>query len=247
MTRRRGHGFTLIEMLVAVVILLIFLGAIYGVYSAAQAAMAQTEEQAEVTQTGRALLAQLSAEMTSAYPTPGAETTGFTGEETAATTDRQEDTLTFLTTAHDTAEKPPAGDLCQVRYRMDDPAANETPGLYVELRRTPGLEMEEAEPEVELLSPRVTSFNVLYLPADGDWLTEWPDGPTLPVAVRVELAVQSDRLGAKPMTVTITTNVAMATTPAATTVGGANENAGAGANPGGGAAPGAGGGGNANP
>lgn len=211
---RAKNGFTLIEMMVAILIFGIFISAIYGVYHVAHAALARAEEEEELYQTGRALLAQLSSELASAYPTPKGTTSGFIGEDTAETiTERQEDKLTFLTTAHALSDDAPAGDLCQVRYRMDDPDQNETPGLYLEVNRTPGLEMADTTPEPQMLSPLVKSFNVLYLPADGDWEAEWPDGPTMPVAVRIELLLQSAEPNGKMITLTTTVNLAMATAP----------------------------------
>jgi type II secretion system protein J len=241
--RRVRQGFTLVEMLVAIVIFIIFLGSIYGVYSAAQVSMAKAEESEEVFQTGRVLMARLAAEVISAYPMPGTENTGFVGEDTGnADAEREQDILTLLTTAHGTTDELPAGDLIQLRYRMDDPALNETPGLYLELRRTPGLELEDAQPEAQLLSPRVVSFNVRYWTAEGEEQAEWPDGPTLPAAVMIELAVQSDQPGAKSVAFAEMVNLALATKPAATTAG-ASDNPGE--NPA--ANPGAGGGANANP
>ncbi|HOS42164.1 MAG TPA: type II secretion system protein GspJ, partial [Armatimonadota bacterium] len=125
------------------------------------------------------------------------------------------DQVTFLTTAHALDGEAPAGDLQQVRYRMADAAAGEEPGLYVQVHRTPGLEAEEteteAEPETRRLSARVIGFNVRYLPADGDWLMEWPDGATLPRAARVELTLRSDTDGAAPVVLSATANLAMAT------------------------------------
>jgi type II secretion system protein J len=220
MSRRRGYGFTLIEMMVAIVIFLIFISAIYGVYAAATTSMARTEAHEEVYQTGRVLLAQLSAEFASVYPNPAGTTNGFVGEDTAdAGADREEDRLTFLTTAHAVSEAAPAGDICGVIYRMEDPAQNEEPGLYVETHRTPGLEMEDAETETRRLSARVVGFNVHYWTADGEKLVEWPDSQTLPVAVRVELTLQSVRSGEKPVMLSATTNLALATAPVPATEG----------------------------
>lgn len=220
---QRARGFTLIEMLVAMGIFLIFISAVYGIYTGAATAMTRAEAHQAVYQTGRVLLAQLSAELASAYPQPREATTGFVGEDNAGIeSEHATDQLTFFTTAHAIVDDAPAGDLCQVRYRMADPSANELPGLYLQVNRTPGLEPAAAETEAELepetrrLSARVLGFNVRYLPADGDWLAEWPDGATLPRAVRVDLTLQSDEAGAPPVVLSATTNLAMATAETAT-------------------------------
>ncbi|OPZ84124.1 MAG: Pseudopilin GspJ [bacterium ADurb.Bin429] len=215
---RRSAGFTLIEMLVAMGIFLIFVSAVYGIYAGAATAMARAEAHQAVYQTGRVLLAQVSAELASAYPQPG-EMIGFVGEDNVGMdAEYATDQVTFLTTAHAMNDDAPAGDLLQVRYRMADTAVGEEPGLYIQVNRAPGLEVNdtEVEPETRRLSARVMGFNARYLPADGDWLAEWPDGATLPRAVRVELTLRSDEDSAAPVVLSTTTNLAMATAEAAT-------------------------------
>lgn len=221
MSGRRHHGFTLIEMIVAVMLFLIFITAVYGTLHAGQSSMQRAEEHADLYQTGRVLLAQLSAELAAAYQ-PAAETTSaLIGEDTeGATDDLQADVLTLLTTAHAPYGNQPAGDRCRVTYRIGNEKANTQTGLYVEENFTPGLEVDSAEtPEPRLLSPLVVAINYKYLPAEGEWEAAWTDQQTLPVAVRVELTLRTDKKGAKPLVLVETTNLVMATTPA---TGGAN-------------------------
>lgn len=208
-----GRGFTLIELLVAIVIFLIIIGSIYGTLHAGQQSMARAEEQEDVQQVGRALLAQMSTELACVYHAAG-DTTALVGEDTDGAGDgMQEDRVTLLTTAHAVRDDRVAGDLCRVSYSMADPDQNEEKGLYIEESLTPGLELSDAEPERRLLSSLVVGFNCKYLPVEGDWETEWVDQTTLPVAVRVELVLQSKRPGAKPVVMATTTNLAMATYP----------------------------------
>lgn len=217
---RRTWGFTLTEMLVAMVILLLFMGAIYGTYSAATQSITRVEDQQEVYQTGRVLLAKINNELTCAYQS--ASTTAFQliGEDTPASDDGlQQDTLTFLTTAYPAPSGQPAGDLCQVKYEIGDGStdATSTPtGLYVEENVHPGLEVNTTDaPERKLLSPLVVGVNFLYLPVGGtDWVYEWgSDQTTLPMAIRVELTLQPRNPAAKPVVMTTTANLMMATTP----------------------------------
>jgi len=214
-TRRQAHGLTLLETIVAVVIFMMFTSVVYATYSAAYTAYTRAEEVTEVYQTGRVLLAQMGAELASAYQTPTESTSTLTGEDTNGSSDAlQTDTLTFLTTAHAAYGSAPAGDLCQVTYNMGNGSLDETPGLDVTEDFHPGQEMEDETLEPRLLSPLVVGFNVLYLPVDDDWMTEWVDQTTLPLAVRIELTLQPPRAGAKPIILTSTTNLAMATAPA---------------------------------
>jgi type II secretion system protein J len=206
------YGFTLVELLVAVAIFMLFMGATYGVFHGAYLAMTRTEEEQELYQTGRVLLAQLSAELASAYQPAGDEASALIGEDSdEASADLQQDRLTFLTSAHAVYGEAPAGDVCRVTYMLAEEEVDTPAGFYIEENPLPGLEPEEFEPVRHLLSPRVIGFNCKYLPAEEDWLTEWVDQPTLPAAVRVELVLRAVRPGAKPLVLATTTNLSMAT------------------------------------
>jgi prepilin-type N-terminal cleavage/methylation domain-containing protein len=61
------YGFTLVEIMVATVIFMLFITAVYGTYTAAHSAMTRAEEQEELYQTGRVVLAQLNSELTCTY------------------------------------------------------------------------------------------------------------------------------------------------------------------------------------
>jgi type II secretion system protein J len=207
------RGFTLLEMMVAVMILLVFVTGIYGSYTAAHAAMARAEAQEEVLQAGRVLLAQMTAEVASAYQAAGVTTSAVLGEDTeGAADDAQADRLTVLTTAHAAREDVPAGDLCRVRYALQDTATDETPGLYLEEDFTPDLEPDEYTPERRLLSPRVINLNCEYLAAGAEtWQPDWIDQTALPASVRITLLLKSSAERALPVTLSATVNLAMAT------------------------------------
>lgn len=222
-TRRPVMGFTLIETMVAIVILLIFLSAIYGVFHAAQAGVERAEIQDDLDQTGRVLLGQLSSELISAYQASDATTSSLQGtDDPNSDTDplKQQDQLTFLTTAHHT--DTPSGGLCQVTYLMVGGTGGinnvdgtvDSPGLYLEEVSPPELTLEDSTPTHRLLSPLVVGFNCLYLTVDGTWETEWLDQTTLPRAVRIEITLLAPQPGAQPMVLETTVNPAMTTTPA---------------------------------
>jgi len=212
---RHARGFTLIEMVVAIVIFMLFVTAVYGVYSAANMAIMRVDEQEEIFQTGRVLLEQINTELTSAYQASTATVSSLTGEDTDGASDApQQDTLTFLTTAHAAYGDAPAGDVSQVIYEMGGDTPDDTPGLYVEENFHPGLETPEETPARRLLSPLVVGFNCKYLPAGADWLTEWVGQSTLPVAVRVELTLRPPREDAIPIVLVTTANLMLATVPA---------------------------------
>lgn len=211
----RTHGFTLVEMMVAIVIFLLFISAVYGTYRAANRSIAMAEEQEDLMQTGRVLLERLHTELTCAMQPASSQTSELIGEDTEENASNllQADRITFLTTAHPAGSGTVAGDVCRVSYMMGGDTPAEEPGLYVEVNRHAGLEMPDEQPERQLLSPLVVGLNVKYLPVDGDWEPSWQERTTLPLAVRVELTLQPPRSGAAPVVLATTANPRMATAP----------------------------------
>jgi prepilin-type N-terminal cleavage/methylation domain-containing protein len=212
---RRAAGFTLVELVVAMAVFLVFIAAAFGSFSTVYDSIARGQEQGDLYQTGRVLLAELSAQLVGAYQPPDSSTCTLVGEDTPGSAGGLEaDTVTFLTAAHPEDDEEPTGGLAQMTYSMGGSSSDERPGLYVEKNWTPGLEVSEDPAERHLLSPLVVGFNCKYLPVEGDWETEWMDRTTLPMAVRVELTLLGRGEQAKPLVLVSTTNLAMATAPA---------------------------------
>ncbi|MHB9132116.1 MAG: prepilin-type N-terminal cleavage/methylation domain-containing protein [Armatimonadota bacterium] len=206
------HGFTLIEMMVALVIFAIFIGAVYGTYQSANQASASVEERADVYQTARVLLAQVNHELCCAYQSGSATTSSLLGEDTEGdATALQHDTLTLLTTGHralNTGE--PAGDVCQVKYSVELDADEQPTGFFLTENLHPGLEADDTAPEPTALSDMVAGMNCKYLDgASNEWQDEWVDREALPAAVRVELVLKPRREGAKPIMLFTTADLAM--------------------------------------
>lgn len=229
---RRLAGFTLLEMLVAIVIMLFFMGAVFGVYGAANRAMTLARDDAEVYQTGRVLLDQLNRELSCAYQASTATTCTLIGTNTNGTAVN----LTFVTSAHPAPAGQPAGDFCQVTYALSDGSPvtlvsgtaptlsnnatdNGTNGLYVLADFYPGLEMSNETLTPTLLSPLVAGLDCQYLDTNGNWNSEWDTTQTtLPVAVYVALTLAPRTPGAQPFVLSTTANLGLATVPPATTV-----------------------------
>ena len=214
-TDAKSAGFTLIELTVAVAIFLVFITATFGTFTTVYDFMARTETHEDLYQTGRVILAQLSAELASVYRPASSTETELVGEDTEGSVDSlQSDRLSFLTTAHPVDEDDTYGDLTRVTYSLDGASSGEPPGLYLEESWTPGLELDEDQVERHLVSPLVVGFNCKYLPMEGDWELEWVDQTTLPLAVRVELTLQDPEAQSLPLVLVSTTNLAMTTIPA---------------------------------
>jgi len=220
---RDRAGFTLVEALVAIVILSVVLGSIYGAFRAGSLSTSRAEERADAYQTARVLLAQINAELCSALPLPGAETSAMVGEDTPGSeTAPQFDKIRFLTVARRSFSlSGQAGDLCEVCYRLESTADGQPVGLFVEENRHPGLDVSSARPARTELSARVVALNCKYLdPSNDEWIDEWVDRSGLPKAVRVEVAVKPEREGAKPIVVATTANIVVSPSPAEQPTGG---------------------------
>jgi len=211
----KSAGFTLIELTVAVAIFLVFITATFGTFTTVHDFMARTEVHEDLYQTGRVVLAQLSAELASAYQPAGSTETELVGEDTEGHVDSiQSDRISFLTTAHPLDEEGTYGDVTRVTFSLDGASSGEPPGLYLEESWTPGLELNEDQVEQHLVSPLVVGFNCKYLPVEGDWELEWVEQTTPPLAVRVELTLQDPEAQSLPLVLVSTTNLAMTTIPA---------------------------------
>ena len=206
--RGPSSGFTLVEVLVAIVIFMIIIGSIYGALRTANMSVSRTEERADVYQTARVLLEQINSELCSAYQPQESDASTLVGEDTdASETAPQYDALTFLTTGRrPPASTEPAGDLCEVAYVVHKTPDQEPIGLFVRENFRPGIDLSDPQPV--MLSELVVGLNCEYLDAPGgEWLKEWTNRNALPVAVRVELVLRPEREGAKPIMVASTANI----------------------------------------
>ncbi len=208
---RSTRGFTLVETMVAVLMLTVVIGAIYGTYRAASSSASLAEERADLNQTARVLLSQINRELTCAYQPASARESSIVGENTEGSESAlQHDRLQVLTTAQSTIPvKGPSGDQRLVTYTLETNSFNEPLAFFVQVDPRPDLSVSDEEPEPVELSAMVVGFNCKYLDGDTDeWQDEWTNRQVLPKAVRVELFLRADREGAKPVFFATTANLA---------------------------------------
>ncbi len=209
-------GFTLIETMVAAVMLILIMGAVYGAFRAAGTSASGLEERADISQTGRILLDRIGAGLHSACPPDTDGDDGLVGEDSSdGWNDLQFDKLTFTTMSRQAMmEAQPGGGLCRVTYYMERDDGGHPLGLFMIEDFKPGLSLlgkDQAEEGAEtvLLSNKVVGFNCRYYDRDADeWLDEWADQSRLPAAVRIELALRS-KDGAVPVVTASTFNPAV--------------------------------------
>lgn len=230
---RNRRAFTLMEVLVAMAIMVIVIGAIYSAFRVGNQSSTAVQESADLNQTARVILGRINKELLSLHNLSGQTGSSLEGINSE---DNGEppffDKLTFTTVSHDPCGKVGArGDVCTVRYAAECDDDGKAQGLFVTEDYTPDLHLTDTMSQNQSLSEvrvsdLVVGMNCTYLDPDtGDWVDSWVDKAALPTAVRVELILKSAREGSQPVTVASTTNLptwaGQTPTPAPPTGGGA--------------------------
>jgi general secretion pathway protein J len=189
MTSARQDGFTLLELLLALVIFSIIGTGVYQTLRSGVDAQRHGEESVQVTQIARQVLARMAADLRATYTSQGVYAAGLVGEDQVGQ-DVDLDRLTFAMAGY--TPKPDAVAefaVAKVEYFIDDDPATENVGL--QRRITPIVELAvQEESEGEDYAPEVKSLNFRYY--DGtNWLDTWDstaDG-LLPLAVEVTIGL----------------------------------------------------------
>jgi general secretion pathway protein J len=165
--KRTAAGFTLIEVLVALTVATIVLGAVYGIFAGISTAKEQLDREAEGFHQARVLFGRLSREIRSAYFIGNRQDTLFRGG-----LDDNRHFFLDLTTAITSPTLPLAAGISRVRYEMrNDPDIAPTLLLLVrqEWALLPGGEAGKMESR---LTSGVHAFRLRFF--DGNaWQEEW--------------------------------------------------------------------------
>ena len=183
--------------------------------------VSRTEERADLYQTARVLLSQMTSELASAFQPSGAQESSLVGMDTEGSESApQFDRISILTTARrpelvqGQARGEAAGELCRVTYSVPTTPDGIPLGLFVEQDFRPGLGIGGAPREPIRLSALVAGLNCTYLDAaTGEWSNEWVSQEKLPKAVRVELLMKPARKGSKPIMIASTANISILAGP----------------------------------
>ena len=223
-------GFTLIEILVAIALLVIVIGAIYGAFRAGNQSSVLVEESADLNQTARILLGRMNSELCSIYKRSTQQSDFLRGENAEESGGSENcDKLSFTTVSHQPCTKEGVrSDVCAVKYSIEYDDDKRPVGLFITEDYTPDLHTDTQTTDTEnplLLSNLVIGMNCTYLDPDTDeWVDQWEDKTTLPTAVRIELILKSQRKKSHPVAVAMTTNLPSLSSTT-TTSGGSSTNA----------------------
>jgi len=193
-------GFTLLEVLVSMAILVIIMAALYSAYTTNVEAIQIARQNGEVHQTARIVLDRMTKDLQSALIQVRGSSEkiklGLVGADREVD-GRRADHIDFTTVTHmPLTEKGPASDLCEIGYLVDeDPEAQ----VLVLLRRdafsvdedfTKGGSLQE-------MARNVLEFKLTYQDAEGKDSDQWNTlegrpASGLPVLVKVRLVLKDE-------------------------------------------------------
>ncbi len=200
----RRNGFTLVEIMVAIVILATVLTIVYRVFSGSYAALRQISPEKDLYHTARVILDRMADEIQSAYFRPGLPYTGFVGENDEKD-EAPWDSLTFSAMANfywvGKVEEIKESDFLKISYY---PVEDEEEPFERRLvrRQDPGFgpfeedfeEVGSRDRGVHRLTDDIWGIDVTYF--DGtEWVEEWNsiESERLPQAVEIKLILSTDR------------------------------------------------------
>jgi prepilin-type N-terminal cleavage/methylation domain-containing protein len=185
--RRYDSGFTLVEALVAMAILILIIGAIYGTFRAGSQSNILLGENADLHQTARVLLGRINSELCGIYQAAGSGTSALTGENSDTAGESSSfDTLEFTTVSHKPCKSTDVqGGVCSVAYSVESTKDGASEGLFIKEDFTPGLHLSDDAVEnlpQTRISNLVVGMDCSYLDPDtGEWTEEWVDKASIPL------------------------------------------------------------------
>ena len=188
--RRTQPGFTLLEMLVALGMMAILAGALYGSLSVGFRARETAERTLEPVRVTALAMEMLRQDLASALPPTGILAGAFVAEDNVSDSGADSDTVTFFTAREQLGDTGATGSGIRKVQLIIDADDDGRPVLY---RRVTAnlLAPTTPDPVDQALCQNVRAMNLRYF--DGaDWLDSWDStvrDNTLPLAVRVRLAI----------------------------------------------------------
>jgi type II secretion system protein J len=161
-------GFTLLELLLAVVLLAIVAATVYASFRATTSAIDRSTQQGASAQAARVILSRLADELTSTEWSPDRQETEFVGaseEENSLSTSR----LAFTSRSHTWyPTQPPAVEMATIGYELD----RGSHGLQLWRTELSDPFLLSGAPERVMMTDRLTDLQFRFY-AKGEWVTEW--------------------------------------------------------------------------
>lgn len=178
-----NHGFTLVEVLVAIVLLSVVMTSIYAIFSTISATQQRLEQQAEISHQARVIFDRVSRELRGAHLNLNDGKTAFTGG-----TDSNGDAYLGFTSTSSLLSSGEDSGLVRVRYALQAGNDRVTRRLT---RHAAALFAPEDSTAGQRLSSQVKGL--IWRFYDGNnWLAQWDSRSLrrLPVSVEMSLIIQ---------------------------------------------------------
>lgn len=160
---KRDAGFTVIDLMVALAILAIVLGAVFALFHSHERTVRAAEEERDLYGEAALILDRLTRDLTAAWlpdaPAIGKAKYAFTAEPAK---------LNFATTAGLSPGTPSGSEIVEVGYRLEEITDDETGLLQLVRRQDDTIDDEPEEGGGEIvLSRRIVSMTVMYADSTG--------------------------------------------------------------------------------
>jgi len=193
-------GFTLLEVLVSIAILVIIMAALYSAYTTNVEAIQIARQNGEIHQTARIVLDRITKDLQSALIRTSVASEriklGLIGEDREID-GRRADRMDFTTVTHlPMMENAPASDLCEIGYLIEEDSEGK---VLVLLRRDdPSVDEDFTKGGwLQEMARNVLEFKVTYQDSRGEDSDRWNTlenrpGPGLPVLIKVRLVLKDE-------------------------------------------------------
>jgi len=194
------EGFTLLEVLVSMVILVIIMAALYSAYTTNVEAIQIARQNGEVHQTARIVLDRITKDLQSALiqvSVPSEKIKlGLVGEDREIN-GRRADRMDFTTVTHlPLTEKGPASDLCEIGYLIEEDPEDKS--LVLLRRDDPSVDEDFTKGgSLQEIARNVLEFNLTYQDSRGEESDKWSTlegrpGSALPSLVKVRMVLKDE-------------------------------------------------------
>ena len=193
-------GFTILEVLVSMAILVIIMAALYSAYTTNVEAIKIDRQNGEVHQTARIVLDRMTKDLQSTLIQVSVPSDkirlGLVGEDREID-GRRADRMDFTTVTHlPLTEKGPASDLCEIGYLIEE---NSEDKVLVLLRRDdPSVDEDFTKGgSLQEMARNVLEFNLTYQDSMGEESDKWNTlegmpASGLPVLIKVRLVLKDE-------------------------------------------------------
>ncbi len=193
-------GFTLLEVLVSMAILVIIMAALYSAYTTNVEAIQIARQNGEVHQMARIVLDRMTKDLQSALiqlSVPSDKIRlGLVGEDREVD-GRRADRVDFTTVTHlPLTEKGPASDLCEIGYLIEEDSEDK---IFVLFRRDdPSVDEDFTKGgSLQEMARNVLEFNLTYQDPGGEESDKWNTlegmpASGLPVLIKVRLVLKDE-------------------------------------------------------